>query len=79
MPPLNVLIGTVDLLHEGVELLLLLVEGNFTSEDACLVLALVLLLLVRGLLVPSIIVASWQCYHDASPFWRLVGVGVNLG
>jgi hypothetical protein len=50
MPPLDTLVGVVDLLHEAVELFLLLAEGDFTSEDACLALTLVLLL-VGGLLV----------------------------
>jgi hypothetical protein len=78
MPPLDTLVGAVDLLHEGVELFLLLAEGGFMSEDVCLALTLVLLL-VGGLLVPSSVVVSWRRCHEASPLWHLVGVGVSLG
>jgi hypothetical protein len=48
-PPLDVPIDVIELLHEGVEFFLLLAEGNLTSEDVCLALALVLLpLLFHG-------------------------------
>jgi hypothetical protein len=34
-PPLDVLIGAVDLLHEGVELFLLLADGGLASKRGC--------------------------------------------
>jgi hypothetical protein len=37
--PLDILVGAINFLHEGVELPLLLAEGDFTSEEACLALA----------------------------------------
>jgi hypothetical protein len=77
-PPLDVPVGMVDLLHVGIELFLLLAEGGLASEDACLALVLVLLL-VGGLLVPSAVIVSRWCCHEASPHWHLVGVGVSLG
>ena len=67
MPPLDILVGAIDLLYEGVKLFLLLAQGGFTSEDACLALALVLLLLVWGLpVLPAIVVSRW-CFHKAGP------------
>jgi hypothetical protein len=35
---LDILVSVINFLHEGVELLLLLVEGDFTSEEVCLAL-----------------------------------------
>jgi hypothetical protein len=77
-PSLNILVGTTDLLHEGVELLLLLAEGGFSIEDARLTLALILLLLVGGLLVSSVVVVSWRCFYKAGPLWCLVSVRGSL-
>jgi hypothetical protein len=77
-PPLDIPVGAVNLLHEDVELFLLLAEGGFTSKDVCLALVLVLLL-AGGLLVPSAIVILWRCCHEASPLWCLVGVRASLG
>jgi hypothetical protein len=50
-PPLDITIDTVEFLHDGVELFLMLPKGGLSSEDACLALALVLLLLIGGLRV----------------------------
>jgi hypothetical protein len=52
VPLLNTVVDVVELLHEGIELLLLLAEGGLMSEDVRLPLALVLLFLVGGFLVP---------------------------
>jgi hypothetical protein len=54
-PPLNIIVDSVEILHEGVELLLLLTKGGLTHQDARLVLALVLFL-IGVLLVPSSVV-----------------------
>jgi hypothetical protein len=42
-PLLDVHIGTIDFLHAGVELFLLLAEGGLASKDPCLTLVLILL------------------------------------
>jgi hypothetical protein len=52
---LNVAINLVEPLDECVELLLLLSKGGFTGEDACLMLALVFLLLDGGSRVPPLL------------------------
>jgi hypothetical protein len=51
-PPLDITTDEVKFLYEGVEFFLLLAKGGLTSEDARLVLALVLFL-IGGLLVPA--------------------------
>jgi hypothetical protein len=50
-PLLDITIDAVEFLHDGVELFLMLAEGGLSSEDVCIALALVLLLLIRGLCV----------------------------
>jgi hypothetical protein len=52
---LNVVRNLVEPLDECIELLLLLPEGGFTGEDACLMLALVFLLLDGGSRVPPLL------------------------
>lgn len=73
MPPLDILVGAIDLLYEGVKLFLLLAQGGFTSEDACLALALVLLLLSPPLLSFCGSVATKQ-----APLWHLIDIEVSL-
>jgi hypothetical protein len=75
---INVVVNPVEPLDECIELLLLLLEGGFVGEDACLTLALVFLLLDGESQVRPIVVASWQCGHDARSFLHLVGVQSGL-
>lgn len=49
---LDVTVNSIELTHEIIELFLLLPECVVVSEDACLALALILLLLVRDSLSP---------------------------
>lgn len=62
-------------MDESVELLLLLPEGSLVGVEARLepALALIFFLLVRGLLVPTVIV-QWWCCHETCPFHRLIGI-----
>lgn len=69
---------TVEFLHEGVELFLLLIKGGLASEDARLALAHVVFL-IGSLLVPFVIVIRRRCCHKACPFWCFFGVGVSPG
>lgn len=50
--PLDVVVKSIKLTDMGVELFLLLPERVLTSEDTCLALALVVLLLVGGFIIP---------------------------
>jgi hypothetical protein len=76
-PPLNIVVDSVEVLHEGVELLLLLTKGGLTHQDARLVLALVLFFLIGGLLVSSAVVVWRGRRHEAGPFRRLFNVEVG--
>lgn len=50
--PFDVVIDLVKLTDKGIELLLLLPEGDLAGEDVCVTLVLIIFPLVRGLLVP---------------------------
>lgn len=76
--PLDVALNPIEFTYEGVELLVVLMEGGITGKDARLALALVLFFLVRGLLVPSPIVILWRCCHEIDPFSHIVAVRVGL-
>lgn len=78
-PPLNIVVDSVELLHKGVELLLLLTKGGLTHQDARLVLALVLFFLIGVLLVPSAVVVWRGRRHEPGPFRCLFAIEVVPG
>jgi hypothetical protein len=75
---LNIVVNLVVPLDDCVELLLLLLEGGSTGEDARMTLALVFLLLDGGSQVPRFVVASWWRGHKAGSFLCLAGVQAVL-
>lgn len=75
---LDVVVNSIELTDENVELLLLLSKGVLASEDAPLALSLILFL-DGGLIVPPAVLVSWRCCHEAGHFRRLVSVGVGPG
>lgn len=77
----SLLYAVVDLVepsHLGVELFLLLAERLLMGEHPGLALALVLLLLVRGVFGSPIILPLWRGRYEASPSSHLSGIGVRL-